>query len=153
MPMSRTLPNSLSPPVALNFNSKKDDDDVAPPGDVVKEMATPEGGSVRPRSLAAASQSINLLAAHLSISSRQKKVSLHHASCFLCVADARPNERWRLRTLSRSRLSLLPFSKKIHRLQFPCPDFSSTSPNYSGVVVHLLLLLKYFNITIVVVVV
>jgi len=42
-----------------------------------------------PFALAAASQSINL-AAHLSISSRRKKVSLHHASCFLRVADAAP---------------------------------------------------------------
>lgn len=42
-----------------------------------------------PFALAATSQSINL-AAHLSISSRRKKVSLHHASCFLRVADAAP---------------------------------------------------------------
>lgn len=126
LPMSRTL-NFLSPPVALNFNSKKDDDD----------LARGYRGNRRARIFFSASQSINL-AAHLSISSRQKKVSLHHASCFLCVADAAPTNGVFELFLSLDFLCYL-FRKKFIVCNFPVP----ISPRLR-ITVALLLLLFIF---------
>jgi len=122
--VGRRVVRSPSPPVALNFNSKKDDDDDLARSGMMSRRRRPPRDSGLFALDSAASQSINL-AAHLSISSRQKKVSLHHASCFLRVADAAPtNGVFFELFLALDSLCYL-FRKKFIVCNFPVPISSS----------------------------
>jgi len=124
-----------------------------PPGMLSRKWRPPREGLF---ALARSQQLLNqsIFSQHISLLAHDRKKCHYIMPLASCVSQMRAPTNGGVFELFLALDSLCYlFRKKIHRLQFPCPDFSSTSPNYSGVVVHLLLLLKYFNITIVVVVV